>query len=234
MGNFLSICDRSNFETPENDKKIIEDKKLEDQEEISNQYPIEDKVIIIHNIVNGDSLDSISFQYGVQKALIKKENGLTNDHIYFIKELKIPNPVIGDSASECVIQKTREQQIFEDQQTKILALRRRLKYDYQDESLASHFLIDSDWDYDKCVEDYEKRKQQVLSKKEKYETLMRKFDKKDRYKEMILHYLEEADYDVNKAYEEYCIERDVCLGRKTINNMIELVNASWEGKVKTD
>ena len=50
--------------------------------------------IHVHQIVYGDTLDGLSFDYGVSKAAIKKMNKIESDEIYFLKEIKIPNPSI--------------------------------------------------------------------------------------------------------------------------------------------
>jgi LysM repeat protein len=39
-----------------------------------------------------DTLEGLSLQYGVSPIVIKEFNGLTSDSIYYVKELKIPNP----------------------------------------------------------------------------------------------------------------------------------------------
>jgi len=47
---------------------------------------------IIHKIEYHDTLDGLSLQYNVSAREIKIFNGLTTDDIYYMKEIKIPNP----------------------------------------------------------------------------------------------------------------------------------------------
>jgi len=49
---------------------------------------------IVHKIEYTDSLDGLALQYNVSAREIKVFNGLTTDDIYYLKELKIPNPGI--------------------------------------------------------------------------------------------------------------------------------------------
>lgn len=55
---------------------------------------MEDCNIVIHKIQPGDTLMSLSLDYGIPTLNIKKANGLMSEDIYYLKELKIPNPSI--------------------------------------------------------------------------------------------------------------------------------------------
>jgi LysM repeat protein len=48
--------------------------------------------VVIHKITIDDTLEGLSIQYGVSPNVIKTYNNLTSDSIYYLKEIKIPNP----------------------------------------------------------------------------------------------------------------------------------------------
>lgn len=47
---------------------------------------------IVHKIEFSDTLEGLSLQYNVSKREIKVFNDLTGDDIYYLKNIKIPNP----------------------------------------------------------------------------------------------------------------------------------------------
>lgn len=47
---------------------------------------------VVHKIEFNDSMDGLALQYNVSAREIRLFNGLTTDDIYYLKELKIPNP----------------------------------------------------------------------------------------------------------------------------------------------
>lgn len=49
---------------------------------------------IVHKVEYTDSMEGLSLQYNVSEREIRLFNGLTTNDIYYLKELKIPNPGI--------------------------------------------------------------------------------------------------------------------------------------------
>lgn len=49
---------------------------------------------IVHKVEYTDSMEGLALQYNVSEREIRLFNGLTTNDIYYLKELKIPNPGI--------------------------------------------------------------------------------------------------------------------------------------------
>lgn len=47
---------------------------------------------IIHKVTPCDTLLGLSLQYNVSEQRIKAHNNLNSDEIYYLKEIRIPNP----------------------------------------------------------------------------------------------------------------------------------------------
>jgi LysM repeat protein len=64
------------------------------------EEPIEYEVeYIVHDVLEYDSLEGLSLQYGVSKTAIKSTNNITSDDIFYYKQLKIPQKQLKKSKS---------------------------------------------------------------------------------------------------------------------------------------
>jgi LysM repeat protein len=48
--------------------------------------------VLVHKVDLDDTLEGLSLQYGVSPNVIKEFNGLSSDSIYYLKEIRIPDP----------------------------------------------------------------------------------------------------------------------------------------------
>lgn len=177
---------------------------------------MEDCNIVIHKIQPGDTLMSLSLDYGIPTLNIKKANGLMSEDIYYLKELKIPNPSILKIAKA---KKSEEILAIERQNLMVEGFSRRLEEDGLDREDSRQMLIDCNWDYDKLIDDYENKKNWKKEKNRKEEELTRKIDKADRCKEIVQYYLDMNNYNVDQAYAEYCLDRDSVKDKKAYPNL---------------
>ena len=109
-----------------------------------------EKDTIIHFIQPNDNLLSLSLQYGVTTRAIKMENKLETDDIYWLNEIKIPNPKQG--------LKIKEENPFENsdneeakKENMVIAFRRRLTDIGIDPKCAISMLEENEWNYQKAI-----------------------------------------------------------------------------------
>jgi len=146
----------------------LTDEQLQQQKELEEK---EKPKYIIHKIDYSDSLDGLALQYSVSAREIKIFNGLTTDDIYYLKELKIPNPDLQNLhtvSEEVNAEEYRRQQ-------KLHTMRMVMEKD--DHKAAKFYLEDNNWDVNKAIDNYksdlefEKKyqkvsdQQQILNKK---------------------------------------------------------------------
>lgn len=139
-----------------------------------------------------------------------------SEDIYYLKELKIPNPSILKIAKA---KKSEEILAIERQNLMVEGFSRRLEEDGLDREDSRQMLIDCNWDYDKLIDDYENKKNWKKEKNRKEEELTRKIDKADRCKEIVQYYLDMNNYNVDQAYAEYCLDRDSVKDKKAYPNL---------------
>jgi len=114
----------------ENSNDLFEEKKT-DEEEIG-KIPI-----LIHQIEIGDTLDGLMLQYGVSKGAIKKYNQLEGDDIYYLKQIKIPNPTTDYNAPDLTaeeIENLRKEQLHESFRMQVPKEDRKLSKMYMEEA----------------------------------------------------------------------------------------------------
>jgi len=103
---------------------------------------------IIHKIEFHDTLDGLSLQYNVSAREIKIFNGLTTDDIYYMKEIKIPNPDL-DNLHETTVE-------FDEaalrKQQKLKAMRGLMEKD--DHKAAQFYLDENNWEVDIAYQNY--------------------------------------------------------------------------------
>lgn len=155
------------------------------------------KNVIVHRVKDGDSLTSLSLTYGVAIPLIKKENGITSDDIYYLNEVKIPNPKKTpypqpeDPIKEAAEKKATLRQAFKNRTGET------------DEKIIEQYLQNAHYTYYEAVEKYEHEKTFVQKRKNMIFNLKLRFEKDDRDDKMAQYYLESAQWDHTKAYEMY-------------------------------
>ena len=149
----------------------------------------------IHHVVDGDSLISLSLNYGVSIPLIKKANGLTSDEIYYLKDLKIPNP------KKLVYPKPPEEQ----EKDRLATIRRAFKNRTGENSdqVTEEYLQATGFNYVQAVEKYETEKTAVDAKKKAVQSLKYKLERDDRDDKVAQYYLECNNWDLKEAYSNY-------------------------------
>ena len=153
--------------------------------------------MIVHPVRDGDSLVSLSLTYGVAIPLIKKANGITSDEIYYLVEIKIPNPrnVVYPDPPDA------ESDLRQTQATVRQAFKNRTGETNPD--IVERFLKMTAYNFYDAVERYEKDRYEISKRKEAIVALKVKLKKDDRDDKTAAVYLESNDWNVAKAYEAY-------------------------------
>lgn len=151
--------------------------------------------VFIHRVADGDSLVSLSLNYGVSIPLIKKANGLTSEEIYYLKEIKIPNP------KKLVYPKPPE----ELEKDRITTIRRAFKNRTGENSdqVVEEYLQATGFNYVQAVEKYESEKNIISARKKAIDSLKYQLDKEDRDDRIAQYYLECNGWNVKEAYQSY-------------------------------
>jgi hypothetical protein len=122
------------------------------QEDLSIRDPKEraEKVVkyIIHKIEYTDSMEGLALQYNVSEREIRIFNGLTTNDIYYLKELKIPDPDLENlhmTDSDYDIEEFRKRQ-------KIHTIQKLM--DPKDVKAAQFYLDENGWDVNRAFDNY--------------------------------------------------------------------------------
>lgn len=176
---------------------------------------------VMHRVRDGDSLVSLSLTYGVAVPLIKKANGITSDDIYYMTEVKIPNPknVIYPEAPDA------ERDLKQTQATVRQAFKNRTGE--HDPVIVERYLQACAYNFYDAVEKFEKEKYEISKRKQAIANLKVKLKKDDRDDKLAASYLESNNWDINKAYEAYkedlVFERDQVKGGQMMPNQYQQV-----------
>jgi LysM repeat protein len=126
-------------------QKEIDDeerKKKEDEDEAARTR------LVMHRVELGDTLDGLMLQYGVSKTAIKKYNNLQSDDIYYLKELKIPNPTTDFTSaplSEAEIEEIRKQTLLDSFKAQVPK---------DDRNLAKLYMEEAEYDVEQALKLY--------------------------------------------------------------------------------
>ena len=166
--------------------------------------------IISHQVKDGDTLVSLSLDYGVSSIAIKKFNWLTSDDIYYLKVILIPDP------KKTVDPTSREE---EEKQRKI-TLRQAFKNRTGEtvEQIVTEYLTKSSFKFDFAVDLYEKDKNIIEKKKEPINKLKNMFLSRDKDDSLAEEYLNMCNWDFDTALREY--NQDLDQGSQVVRRTV--------------
>lgn len=165
---------------------------------------------VIHRIKDGDTLMSLSLTYGVAIPVIRKANGLTSDEIYYLGEIKIPNPknhVYPEPPNP-------EKDIKQNQSTARQAFKNRTGE--QDPNIIEKYLSRAAFNFYDAVDSYEKDKHIISKQKIAISTLKGRLEKDDRDDRIAEFYLQSNAWNVTAAYQNYKEDMNSEKGNKFI------------------
>jgi LysM repeat protein len=153
--------------------------------------------IITHRVKDGDTLVSLSLTYGVPAPAIRKANGLTSDDIYYLPEVKIPNPkntVYPEPPDP-------ERDLKNNQSTVRQAFKNRTGE--QDPKIIEKYLSRAAYNFYDAVGCYEREIHELRKRKEAVASLKLKFEKDDRDDKIAEYYLESHGWNQAAALKAY-------------------------------
>jgi LysM repeat protein len=154
--------------------------------------------MLLHTILDGDSLMGLSLTYGVPVQSIKKANGITSDEIYYLHTIKIPKP-----------QRYKPQEGSDDPGKQLLDKQVNLKQAFKNRTgesnseLIEKYLSRTAFNYQDAVELYEREKGMLEKRKQQLRDLKQKMDKDDRDDKIATYYLELCNWNYDEALKAY-------------------------------